>query len=100
MKKSSVLNALCGGMRRRRRSSSARFLELGVLPRRLLVAFIGDVNRFATPEKLVAYIGLDCRVYQSGTSVQGKGYISKRGKATSAICFSMPPSSHAGAIRA
>jgi len=45
----------------------------------ILVAFIGDINRFATPEKLVAYIGLDCRVYQSGTSVHGKGYISKRG---------------------
>src|SRR5713226_7412180 len=45
----------------------------------ILVAFIGDINRFAMPEKLVAYIGLDCRVYQSGTSVQGKGYISKRG---------------------
>lgn len=44
-----------------------------------LVAFIGDIDRFAAPEKLVAYIGLDCRVYQSGTSVQGKGYISKRG---------------------
>jgi transposase len=45
----------------------------------ILVAFIGDINRFATPEKLVAFIGLDCRVFQSGTSVQGKGYISKRG---------------------
>ncbi len=45
----------------------------------ILVAFIGDIHRFATPEKLVAYIGLDCRVYQSGTSVHGKGYISKRG---------------------
>jgi transposase len=45
----------------------------------ILVAFIGDIHRFATPEKLVAYIGLDCRVYQSGTSVQSKGYISKRG---------------------
>lgn len=44
-----------------------------------LVAFVGNVERFSTPEKLVAYIGLDCRVYQSGTSVQGKGYISKRG---------------------
>ena len=43
------------------------------------MAFIGDIERFSTPEKLVAYIGLDCRVYQSGTSVQGKGYISKRG---------------------
>ncbi len=45
----------------------------------ILVAFIGDISRFATPEKLVAFIGLDCRVFQSGTSVQGKGYISKRG---------------------
>ena len=44
-----------------------------------LVAFVGDINRFATPEKLVAFIGLDSRVFQSGTSVQGKGYISKRG---------------------
>ena len=44
-----------------------------------LVAFVGDVDRFETPEKLVAYIGLDCRVYQSGTSIHGKGYISKRG---------------------
>jgi transposase len=52
---------------------------IGITTAAALVAFIGDVNRFATPEKLVAYIGLDCRVYQSGTSVQGKGYISKRG---------------------
>jgi transposase len=44
-----------------------------------LVAFIGNINRFPTPEKLVAFIGLDSRVFQSGTSVQGKGYISKRG---------------------
>lgn len=44
-----------------------------------LVAFIGTIHRFETPEKLVAYIGLDSRVFQSGTSVHGKGYISKRG---------------------
>lgn len=44
-----------------------------------LVAFVGNVYRFETPEKLVAYIGLDPRVYESGTSVKGKGYISKRG---------------------
>jgi len=44
-----------------------------------LVAFIGNIHRFDTPEKLTAYIGLDCRVFQSGTSVNGKGYISKRG---------------------
>jgi transposase len=27
----------------------------------------------------VAYIGLDCRVHESGTSVRGRGYISRRG---------------------
>jgi transposase len=46
-----------------------------------LVAFVGDINRFPTPEKLVAYIGMDPRVFQSGTSIKGKGYISKRGSA-------------------
>jgi len=44
-----------------------------------LVATIGDIHRFSQPEKLVAYIGLDSRVHQSGTSINGKGYISKRG---------------------
>lgn len=52
---------------------------IGITTGAALVAFIGDIHRFSTPEKLVAYIGLDCRVFQSGTSVQGKGYISKRG---------------------
>jgi transposase len=52
---------------------------IGKVTAATLVAFIGDIQRFSSPEKLVAYIGLDCRVYQSGTSVQGKGYISKRG---------------------
>jgi transposase len=44
-----------------------------------LVAYVGDINRFSSAKKLVAYIGLDCRVYESGTSIHGKGYISKRG---------------------
>lgn len=44
-----------------------------------LVAYIGDIHRFSSPEKLVAYIGLDCRVHESGTSIHGKGYITKRG---------------------
>ena len=30
-------------------------------------------------KKLVAYLGLDCRVHQSGTSINGKGFITKRG---------------------
>lgn len=44
-----------------------------------LVGYIGDIRRFSTPEKLVAYIGIDSRVYESGTSIHGKGYITKRG---------------------
>jgi transposase len=45
----------------------------------MLVAYIGDIRRFDKPEKLVAYIGIDPRVKQSGTSINGKGYITKRG---------------------
>lgn len=44
-----------------------------------LVAYVGDIARFPSPEKLTAYIGLDCRVHESGTSIHGKGYITKRG---------------------
>jgi transposase len=43
------------------------------------VAEIGDIARFPDSGKLTAYIGLDSRVYESGTSIHGKGYISKRG---------------------
>jgi transposase len=54
---------------------------VGIFTAAALVAFIGDINRFSSPEKLTAYIGLDCRVHESGTSIKGKGYISKRGNA-------------------
>jgi transposase len=47
-----------------------------------LVAHIGDIHRFDTPKKLVAYIGLDCRIHESGTSVHGKGFLTKRGNPT------------------
>lgn len=40
---------------------------------------IGEIERFSDPRKLVAWIGLDSRVHFSGTSIHGKGYISKRG---------------------
>lgn len=43
------------------------------------VAEIGDITRFPDSKKLTAYVGLDSRVYESGTSIRGKGYISKRG---------------------
>lgn len=52
---------------------------IGVTTAAVLVGHIGDIRRFSSAEKFTAYIGLDCRVHQSGTSVRGKGYISKRG---------------------
>lgn len=52
---------------------------IGPLCAAALVAYVSDVHRFDHPKKLVAYIGLDCRVHQSGTSINGKGYLSKRG---------------------
>lgn len=52
---------------------------IGAVTAAMLVAHIGDIGRFDAPEKLVAYIGMDCRVYQSGTSVHGKGFLTKRG---------------------
>jgi len=43
------------------------------------ISEINDVSRFSHPKRMVAYIGLDSRVHLSGTSIHGKGYISKRG---------------------
>jgi transposase len=52
---------------------------IGVISAASLVAHVGDIRRFSSPEKLVAYVGLDCRVHQSGTSVNGRGFVSKHG---------------------
>jgi transposase len=40
---------------------------------------VGDPNRFLTSRKLVAYLGLDPRVKQSGQTPARSGPISKRG---------------------
>src|SRR3954466_1326465 len=46
------------------------------------MAAIGDVTRFFTSRKLVAYLGLDPKVRQSGEAPARSGHISKRGSAT------------------
>ena len=43
------------------------------------IAAVGDPNRFMTSRKLVAYLGLDPRVRQSGEAPARSGRISKRG---------------------
>jgi transposase len=45
-----------------------------------LVAAIGDIGRFATPQKLVSYFGLNPRVRQSGAHPAHHGRISKVGR--------------------
>lgn len=45
-----------------------------------IIAAIGDIGRFASPQKLVSYFGLNPRVRQSGLGVAHHGRISKAGR--------------------
>jgi transposase len=44
-----------------------------------ILAEIGDINRFESSEKLVAYAGIDPTVYETGQFVAKKTHMSKRG---------------------
>ncbi|MBD3244964.1 MAG: transposase [Candidatus Moranbacteria bacterium] len=44
-----------------------------------LVSEVGNIGKSKDVRRLVAYIGIDPRVYESGASVKGKEYITKRG---------------------
>jgi len=44
-----------------------------------IVAEIGDINRFDSPDKLVAYAGIDPSVYQTGQFQASEAHMSKRG---------------------
>jgi transposase len=46
------------------------------------LAAIGDISRFSSSRRLVAYLGLDPRVRQSGERPARSGRISKRGSAS------------------
>lgn len=52
---------------------------IGVAAAAALMAAIGDISRFDSPRKLVAYLGLDPKVRQSGEEPARYGRISKRG---------------------
>lgn len=43
------------------------------------ISEVADIARFPDGQKLTAWLGLDPRVHESGTSIHGKGYITKRG---------------------
>ena len=47
----------------------------------MLIAISGNFKKFENHRQLLAYVGLNPRVFESGTSVKGKGHISKMGTA-------------------
>ncbi len=52
---------------------------IGVVLGATIISEIGDINRFSSAKKLVAYAGIDPTVKQSGEFVGNKNYMSKRG---------------------
>lgn len=52
---------------------------VGLVTGAAILAEIGDVTRFESPEKLVAYAGIDASVHQSGQFEAKKMHMSKRG---------------------
>lgn len=47
----------------------------------MLIAITGNFTKFTDYRQLVAYVGLNPSIFESGTSVKGKGHISKMGTA-------------------
>lgn len=52
---------------------------LGPTTSAALIAEIINITRFPSHKQFTAFLGLDPRTHQSGTSIHGKGYITKRG---------------------
>ena len=55
---------------------------IGYINGGIMLGEIGDVHRFSSPNKLLAYAGLDPSVYQSGNFQAKKTRMSKRGSKT------------------
>ncbi|HEY9841274.1 MAG TPA: IS110 family transposase, partial [Candidatus Obscuribacterales bacterium] len=55
---------------------------IGKVTASALIALCGSFEDFETASQVVAFAGLNPSPYQSGTSVRGRGGISKRGHAT------------------
>jgi transposase len=56
-----------------------------------IVAAVGDFTRFRSPDKLVAYLGLNPRVRQSGGQPASHGGSPRPGPRMPAACWSRPP---------
>lgn len=54
---------------------------IGLISAATIIAEIEDISRFSSPDKLLAFAGLDPRIYQSGTQ-NFKGRMNKKGSVT------------------
>lgn len=54
---------------------------IGAKSSAMLIAITGNFKRFNNYKQLIAYVGLNPRIFESGTSVKGRGRISKMGTA-------------------
>jgi transposase len=52
---------------------------VGKITAMTFVTEIGDITKFSSPKKLVGFVGIDSKMKQSGTSLNIRGHISKRG---------------------
>jgi transposase len=57
-----------------------RLLGIGVINAFAIVATVGDINRFSSPQKLVAYLGLNPGIKQSGTGKKVPVGVGRRGR--------------------
>jgi transposase len=64
---------------------------VNVICAQTFLAAVGDIGRFQTSRKLVGYLGLDPRVYQSGSTPAKGGRISSKGRPRRAGRWSKPP---------
>ena len=63
---------------------------IGVATSARLLAFVGDVHRYNDAKALVAFVGLNPTMHQSGSSVRAKPRLSKKGNATIRKALYMP----------
>ena len=75
----SQLDTKIADLLKRLNSSITTIPGVGTVLGATILSEIGDITRFATPAKLVAFAGIDSKLNQSGTSQDSVGKMTKRG---------------------
>jgi transposase len=61
---------------------SLKIIGVSELTIKIILAELGNVNRFKNHKQVIAFTGIDPTVKESGTSIKGKSVLSKRGSNT------------------